>query len=339
MSKYKNLIFIGLLAILFVEVLIIFPSKLEHEDEAEVRARVEAQKEEQRVEKERLASGGQPRESDNLAEQKMEGVHLVESQQGTRDWELFAKAAEGSHNAGNWKLSDVKVYFYNNEKVEFTVTGDTGSIDAKSKDLSIVGNVVTKSENGYSFKTPSVFYSSDKRIITSPQEVIMQGPRDNATQGMSLKGQKMQVFVDQSKMIIKDKVSATKPEKNGKSIQVVADGAEFSGRHHEAKFLGSVRMSYDNMKLEGPEASFIYSKASNILDSIRLSGGVKVSDVDKFATAESVNFDLLSDQYVFKGRPKVIQGNDELTGEEIVFLDGGKKVRVDRVRAKVENKD
>lgn len=149
----------------------------------------------------------------------------------------------------------------------------------------------------------------------------------------------MKVLVDQSKMLIEKRVTAQKPMKDGKSFDIVADGAEFSGKSREARFLGAVRMSYDNMKLEGPEASFMYGKGADILSSVSIKGGVRVSDVDKFATAENVDLDLLANKYTFKGRPKVIQNNDELTGEEIIFLDGGKKVKVERVRAKVENKD
>ncbi|MEN0057954.1 MAG: LPS export ABC transporter periplasmic protein LptC, partial [Bdellovibrio sp.] len=169
MAKFKNLILTILLALLFVEILIIFPSRLEHEDEAEVRARVEEQARRTLEKEERIKRGEKVNEPSALAEQKMQGVHLVESQQGHRDWELFASSAEGSEGAGTWKVLKVRVLFYNQEKVEFTVTGDMGTIDYKSKDLSIVGNVITRSENGYIFESPSVFYSAKTRQIESPE--------------------------------------------------------------------------------------------------------------------------------------------------------------------------
>lgn len=339
MAKFKNIIFITLLGLLFVEILIVFPSRLEHEDEAEVRARVEAQNKVLKEKEERLKRGEKPEEPNSVADQKMGGVHLVESQQGTRDWELFSKAAEGSQGASNWKLHQVRVLFYNKEKVEFTVTGDTGTIDQATRNISVVGNVVTRSENGYLFKTPSIYYNTKSRVIESPEQVEMRGPAEGSLGGMELKGRKMKVFVDQSKMVIQEKVTAEKPYREGKTFQIAADGAEFSGKNNEAKFVGAVRMNYDNMRLEGPEASFIYNKGTNFLSSVEVRGGVKVSDVDKFATSDKVNLDLLADRYVFQGRPKVIQNNDELVGEEIIFLEGGKKVKVERVRARVENKE
>lgn len=323
MMKLKNLLFIGLLIFLFVEILIIFPHQLEKQEEA-------AEKE--------AATAAQEQASGAQGGQKMQGVHLVESQQGTRDWELFSESATGSQAEGTWQLKKVRVLFYNKEKVEFTVTGDTGTIDQKLKDINIVGDVVTRSENGYSFKTPSIFYSSKTREIRSPQEVLMQGPRDKEGAGMFLRGGRMVVLVDQSKMLIQGTVSAKKPVQQGKAVEVAADGAEFSGKNREAKFLGAVRMSYDNMKLEGPAAAFVYGK-NDLLSMVNISGGVKVSDVDKYATSESVNLDLLADKYIFKGRPKVIQNNDELSGEEIIFLEGGKKVKIERARAKMEKKE
>jgi hypothetical protein len=35
---------------------------------------------------------------------------------------------------------------------------------------------------------------------------------------------------------------------------------------------------------------------------------------------------------VFRGQPRLVQNNDELNGEEIIFLEGGKKVKVEKVK-------
>ena len=87
------------------------------------------------------------------AEQKMAGVHLVESQKGTRDWELFAKDAEGTQGNGAWLLKTVKVQFYNKEQIDFIVTGQSGKIDMKSKAMKITGQVRITSMNGYIFES------------------------------------------------------------------------------------------------------------------------------------------------------------------------------------------
>lgn len=320
MGRFRNWFFIGLLILLFAEVLIVFPLKLGRHSDDEAPVSAEDAKE---------LSGPGP------AEQKMGGVHLVESQKGARDWELFAEEAEGNQGKGNWNLKKMKVLYYNNEKIEFTVLGDEGSVDP-SRDMRVRGNVTTTSANGYVFKTQEIFYDSKTRRITSPSRVLMQGPADGDGSGMKVTGARMVVEVDTSKMTIPADVRAERTLKNGKRVGVVSDAAEFSGRNKQARFIGNVVMDYDRARLEGPEAAFFQSDKGDFLSNVRFSGGVKVSDVDKFATSENLNLDLLANKFIFTGRPKVYQNNDELSGEQIIFLEGGKKVRVEKVRARSE---
>lgn len=317
MKNLKNILFVVLLGFLFVEVLIIFPNKLE-----------------QHSEEEEALKASERQEAEAGPEQKMKGIHLVESQ-----WELFSEAGEGHQGKGAWDLKNVKVHFYNQGKIGFTVTGNLGSIDGHSKDLRIKGNVVTTSENGYIFRTPSIAYSASKREIVSPEKVSMQGPKDEMGDGFMLEGRNMLVLVDENRMIINQSVRGSKKFKDGKNFFVSSDKAEFSGQSHQAKFSGTVEMKYDKLRLQGPSAVFQYKGNTALINYVQMLGGVRVSDADKVATAETVNLDLLKNIFTFRGKPKVMQNNDEISGEEIIFLDGGKKVKVEKVRARMEKKD
>ncbi len=330
--RIKNIIFLLLLTFLFVEVLIIFPSKLEKiPDDSPVRTTLSGDV---------LQSTDNPKSedenSDSKAMQKMKGVHLVESQFGKKDWELFSEMAEGSQGKGSWNLKKVKVFFYSQDKVEYTVSGDEGAIDSATKDLRIRGHVVTKSVNGYVFETPDVYYNASIRQIESPSFVKMYSEKNASAEGIALTGDSMVAFVDQSKMIIKKNVAAEKLMSDGKKLRVQAESAQFNGKNQEASFSGNVLMDYDKMKVEGPEAAFLYGSSGNILSNIKVTGGVKASDLDKFASSESLDMDLLQKKFTFKGKPKVIQNDDELSGEEITFLDGGKRVKVNKVNARME---
>jgi LPS export ABC transporter protein LptC/lipopolysaccharide transport protein LptA len=331
--RLRNVILTTLMVFLFVEVLIIFPNRLEKNPEPEAERRTT-------LSKDVLQDSDTPSNEDTgggiKAEQRMKGVHLVESQQGKRDWELFSESATGSQGKGTWNLKQVRVLFYNMEKIEYTVTGDEGAIDSKTKDLRIRGHVVTKSANGYIFETPSIFYSAYDRRIESPEQVVMRGPRDGNGEGLHLRGSDMLVHVDQSRMLIRGKVTAEKELKDQKKLLVEADSAEFSGKNREARFIGKVSLTYNKMKIEGPEAVFGYSKNADILSTVQVLGGVKVSDVDKFASSDRLDVDVLQNILTFRGKPKIIQNDDELTGDEITFLDGGKRVKVNRVKARVE---
>lgn len=333
----KNTLFVILLVALFIEVLIIFPNRLEHTVD---KAPIELTSDDKDKDKDEDKLKDKEAEKSKVVSpsQKAKGIHLVESQQGSRDWELFSESAEGDQSA-SWELKNVKVLFYNKEKLGFTVTGDRGSIDGKSKDLHIRGNVVTKSENGYVFKTSSIFYSSKKRQILSPEKVNMQGPKDEMGDGFVIDGVNMTVLVDDSRMMINQSVRGSKKFKDGKEFFIISDKADFSGQSRQAKFAGNVEVKYANLRMQGPAAVFQYKGKTDLINYIQMQGGVRVSDVDKVATAETVNLDLFKNIFTFRGKPKVIQDNDELSGEEIIFLDGGKKVKVEKVRAKLEKKD
>lgn len=171
MRNLKTSIFIVLLIFLFIEVWVGFPIQLE-----------------KKTEEPRPALAGY---NQSGAEKKMEGVHLVESKSGTRDWELFAESAEGYEGQGAWELKNVKVLYYSGDKVEFTVTGQTGKIDTKTKDMQIAGDVLTISNNGYRFQSPVLSYFSNQRILKSPEKVRMTSPPDESGKAMKVDGERM----------------------------------------------------------------------------------------------------------------------------------------------------
>ncbi|MEK6773857.1 MAG: LPS export ABC transporter periplasmic protein LptC [Bdellovibrionota bacterium] len=315
MPRWKNILFFSLLILLFIEILIIFPNQLEKKTEGKSTA-------------DALPGGPQ---------QKMEGVHLVESQKGSRDWELFAEKAIGTQDQGTWNLKKVKVQYYNKEHVDYIVVGDQGVIEGKNKDMRVSGHVVTRSANGYVFTTETVSYEAGKRKISSPSRIQMTGPKDSEGSGLTLTGEKMTVLVDENLMHIEEKVFAQRQMKDNKILMIKSGQAQFSGKNNEARFTENVQIKYGDLIIYGPEANFVYNPGSQFLDSIQVKGGIKVTGQDKVVTSENLNIDLTKNLFRFLGRPKVIQNEDELTGEEILFLDGGKQVKVQKVKARVES--
>ena len=97
-------------------------------------------------------------------------------------------------------------------------------------------------------------------------------------------------------------------------------------------------MEMDGMKISGPEAVFNYDRERGEVVAVDVLGGVRVTDLDKWATAQKLNIQLDARKIVFTGSPRVVQNDDELRGEEIVFHNGGEQVEVRRARARVEQK-
>lgn len=317
MKKATSVLFFLALVVLFIQILIGFPIKIDFLEE----------KSEKKIDQNNSQTDG--------AEQVMQGVHLlVESSAGARDWELFAKAADGYQGKGVWELQNVKLLFYNQNKVDFTVTGESGQIDTKTKDMEVRGRVVMSSVNGYEFRSDKVEYKADLRKITSPSSISMTGPDDESNKGIQVQANRMVTWVGDSRMQIMGNVIAKKELSQGKMMQIYSEDAEFSGKNRQVKFSNKVTMEVDSMRVEGPEAEFNYNEA-NLLKSVVIKGGVRASDQDKMSTSDAVIFDPLKNHYLLTGKPKVLQEDDEIIGDQILLIDGGRKVKVENMKAKV----
>lgn len=264
----------------------------------------------------------------NSVEQKMLGVHLVENSNKEKGWELFANEAVGTSDS-HWVLKNVKVQFFNDNKSNYVVVGDVGEIDGNSKDMVIRGNVRTDSSNGYSFKTDTLVYSAKQKTMTSNDSVYMEGPDDNSGKGFKLKGEKLLVDVVKNQMSILDKVFATKTIKL-KDFKLNSQRADFSNYNQEADFSGDVKMRLGSLDVQSPSAKFSYSNLSQSLVKVFLNGGVEFTEKDRKGSCKELEMDIVENKMTMRGQPKVQQGEDEIKGHEIVFIDGGKKVKINK---------
>jgi lipopolysaccharide export system protein LptA len=204
--------------------------------------------------------------------------------------------------------------------------------------MRVEGNVVTRSSNGYTFRTEVMTYDSHSRLLTSTEPVEMNGPADAKGQSLKLTGVGMKADMNKSTMDVLSDVKAEKGLDDGRKVFIRSHRANFSGTGRTADFAGDVVLDMDTMRITGPAARFNYDSKRDLVKSVMFSGGARVSDSEKWATAQTVNVDFDENKFVFRGSPRVVQNNDELRGEEIVFLDGGKQVQVRRARAKVDEK-
>ena len=261
--------------------------------------------------------------------QSMTGVRLVESGGSGREWELNSEKAFTEKSGKSWKLEGVKAQFFGVDGTVFDVKGKTGTVYLESKDMQIGGDVEVKSSNGYTFFVETINYSAKEKHLISNSEVQMFGPKQKREDGLSLNGIGLVFDLNQTSMKILDKVNAQKRMAKGNElIKITSVQAEFSSIDNTAKFSQNVVIDYETMRLTGPEAVFSYDKNGKQLNSLSVAGGVKVSDKDKWATSKLVTVDFKKNKYVFKGSPKLVQNNDELRGDEIIFFDGGNRVKV-----------
>lgn len=337
----RNLVISALLfLIIVIQLLVLMPRDIEVQD-----LRPEEIKKSVKGSRSGLAKDfGNALTKDVPAGQVVRNAQMVEAKQDQKEIELWADRAVRPKDREEWTLDDVRVKFYATNGVTYTVTGQNGGVTTANYALWIKGNVITKSSNGYTFKSESVSYDPKIKRLISPSKIEMEGPPDANGSRLFLNGEDMVADLTTNELNVnrsvraQRKVSAPK-DANGseqKTAFIKSNSAFFSGKSNLAVFKGNVVIDVDTMRLSGPEAKFSYDPGVQNLDSMVVSGGVKVTDSDKSATSGSVAVYFKDDRYVFKGSPRVVQQQDELIGDEIVFLQGGKQVQVINARAQVD---
>ena len=263
-------------------------------------------------------------------EQSMSGLHMLEAQAGQKEWELWSENAVSYKDTGELKLQKVKALFFADNGVTFTVTGQEGRVDVKTKNLFVQGHVVTESSNGYVINTHDVDYISNERLLKTKSPVQVDG------QGLKLNGLGMEANLKTSIISIKEDIRAERVMAEDKKVYIQSQSVELSGRTKTARFIGSVVLDVDSMRITGPQADFEYDESKNFFKTVKVRGGTRVTDLDKWAVSENLDIDFTKNMFVFRGSPKVVQNQDELKGEEIIFLENGKRVQVKKARVKVE---
>ncbi|MGE3974885.1 MAG: LPS export ABC transporter periplasmic protein LptC [Bdellovibrionales bacterium] len=275
--------------------------------------------------------------------QWIEGVHLIETSEGKKEWELRADRAMSAIGSDkkqtNWELKKVNAKFFSqtDDGMFFTVTGDEGRVVTETRDMYVHGNVFVRSSNGYEFKTQSVNYDSKTKSLKTNDPVQMFSVGDSDGGAMDLTGVGLHASLEDHTMDVLQDVKLNRELKDGRKVVVRSEKARFYSKNKSADFSGRVIVDLGASRITGPFAKFQYDSEKKALSSMEVEGGVNLTDADKWATAKKVKMSFLKDQFVLTGSPRLVQDSEELVGDEIIFSDGGKKVEVNRGRAKFDS--
>lgn len=272
------------------------------------------------------------------AQQSMRGVHLIEAKNEKKEWELWSDQAFTSEGGKVWKLINVKVKFFGQDGVFYDVTGMTGEVDVQSKDVKIEGKVRMISSNAYYFQTEHIGYKSDAKLISTQDPVFMTGGQKKGEHPIELKGVGLSAKLDSHEIKILKDIRSKKELESREFVYIESDSAEFSAVNKYARYLGEVTIDYMGSRITGPSARFDYDPSLKAVTSLLVEGGAKVTDLTKWATAKSIQMLFNENKFILKGAPRVVQDNDELIGDEITFLDGGKEIIVKGAKAEFEPK-
>lgn len=314
--SFQNLLISLLVGVVVFEFVVLFPKDLADQSNVKLYRRTE-----------------DVQQFDQIAQD----LHLMEVNSEKVEWELWSSRADKRTGQDIWGLNDVNAKFFGKKENVFTVHGQNGSVSESRNQMQISGEVETISTEGYKFKTESILYDPVAHALYSPGEVEMEGPADKDGQGLRLRGSGLRAMINQRKTEIASNVYATKMVSAGKKVVIRSEQAEFSGEERVARFTGKVEINYGEMKIRGPYAEFQINPKSLGMDRLVMNKGAMLKDPDRTATAQKLVADFPTQKLTLDGNPRVVQGEDVLVGDQIIFLDAGDRVQVVNAKAKFDS--
>ncbi len=267
-------------------------------------------------------------------EQVLSGTHLVEARGEAKSWELDADQAQKKKNSKDWKLTKVKVKFFGENAVSYVADGNEGFVGDNQKKLTISGDVVITSSNGYVLNSEIIYYETKTRMIDGPKPVELKGPPDRKGDGgpLYMEGDTFDANLDTNIINLKKNVRGRKRMSGGRKMKIKSNKAIFSGQSNYALFQEDVTITVDDMVLTGPRAKFVYK--NNELHSMLVDGGVKIKDLTRWGVAGEAEVFFQEDKYIFRDNPKVVEGPDQLVGDIIIVYNGGDRIEVKKAKTR-----
>ena len=278
-------------------------------------------------------------------EQVMLGVHLTETHETGKDWELWAEKAYNFKEDGSWVIEKVKIRIFGQQdgksqkNVYYDVTGDKGQIDPRRKNITIDGGdgeVQTLTSNGYLMKTKKVLYDTDLKILKSNSEMKMLGPEIKGESRLELTGYGMLTDLRTNELKILENIKARKTLQRGQLVTVSSQTAAFNSSNYTAQFHKDVVADYGPYRVTGQKATLEVDQRYHNVDVVTVEDGVRLSDIASWAVADKVRIYPEERKMVLSGAPRMIQNNNELSGEEITFFERGSRIQIKKPKARFD---
>jgi len=135
---------------------------------------------------------------------QLDTVHYEQiDQEGRREWELSAKGAQYEKNNKKVALTEISVSFFSREGTVYKLAADRGELFTESQDVSLSGNVVAETAEGYKIRTDSIRYSGREKKVSTADPVAFD------SKDMVMTGRGMVIDLEEEKLYILDEVKAS----------------------------------------------------------------------------------------------------------------------------------
>lgn len=270
-----------------------------------------------------------------VVEQSIKGVYLVDSQKDDTNWELWAESGLSSSASSSWRFNNVKVHFYSKDRKVYKVTSGIGLIDLKEKKMIFESDIFIEAPNGYYMKASTLEYNFKDELIFTNEPVEIDTNKNKVREPLKFKAQKMTVSLIDSKIKLK-KIESIKTIKGRKKIKIKSDEAILSGASYRVEYKKNVKLQGLDFKISSEIMRLYISRKSKKIKNLTALGRVKVESGKRVGTSGVANINFNDEVIIMLKSPKLVQGQDVLYGEKIIFYNKTKSVSVKKARAKVD---
>ncbi len=123
-----------------------------------------------------------------------------------------------------------------------------------------------------------------------------------------------------------------------KTITITSETFTTDNRKSTAVFEGSVVAKTDEVTIYSDRMTVSYSDAEKNVKEIRATGNVKVHSKEKAIFSKEASYITDEENIIFSGNPKVIEGDNVITGTRITYFLKDDRVVVEDSRVILQNK-
>lgn len=110
------------------------------------------------------------------------------------------------------------------------------------------------------------------------------------------------------------------PVEKAEPIQIISRRLEADHAAGTVRFVGEVVATQGDMTIKAEELVVYQAKGEQRIDRIEAYRKVRITQGDRLATGQQAVFDKARGQVLLTGSPQVLQGDDFVQGDEIVFF-------------------
>jgi LPS export ABC transporter protein LptC len=122
------------------------------------------------------------------ADLTIDRMHVIQNKQGTKDWEMWAGSAKIYHKKNITKLESIRIRFYPKKGKPIDITADSGVMENDSRNMSIRGNVLIQTSEGYALRTERLRFRPKEKKFDTNDKILLKGNSFNLT-GTGLHGE------------------------------------------------------------------------------------------------------------------------------------------------------